>query len=258
MSPDYYTLHPLALFWQTSPCGLGGPTNPGGPCTGGYGPSGSPAPQLANPVTSTLGLGPGEVAAIGLAVLALVALRLLLRKTRKAVAPTTPKDQADPGASASAEPDEEDRDALDAAYFDRAESAEAGQLVCPCCGEVYDDGSTSGGVCPVCGAGPDEVDDSSRLDDDLESCQHCLFLYPAESLNADFLCPACAELPHCQICGELVDDADRVDGFMGAVHRECEIASEAAARRGEIDADGPSLAGSNPNGVGADDEGLRE
>jgi len=61
-------------------CGLGGPDNPGGPCTGTYGPH-----ELAASVVDALGLGTQEVMLVGASLLALVALGVLILSVRRSL-----------------------------------------------------------------------------------------------------------------------------------------------------------------------------
>ena len=215
-SPSWYSLHPIAAFWDD--CGLGSDPNASGPCSGTYGPG-----PLSNSLNEQLAGGRAEVLAVGAALLVLAALLLLLRMIRKPV-----------GVRA-------------------VESADLDGYVCRKCGSDDVSGSSIDQVvCGACGfvGNADFVGDGEMSDDafvaKIESlrpgqswCQGCDLVYPSDGYG----CPCCGGgsrlwedddddslgdvAPVCDTCGEpfTPDEGSWVGGTCSA----CNAAAEARA-----------------------------
>lgn len=301
MSPSYWTLHPFALFWQSSPCGLGGPTDPTGPCTGGYGPSGSAgqdASAIGQGAVSLFGTGHGMLLAIGLSLVTLWAILFLLKQSKRAAkakakgegkkAPVDLEEDCDRcGADVAGEFRGQVlcesclADARNEALAGEIVDLEEGEGLCLKCGMHYD---VDEGGCPVCGSWEDDdapsadssepaCDDGETPDDAAEAveeaeCPGCRNSVRASSM-VDGLCESCAYslsdvgaaegLEPCSVCGELFHPSEMEGDLFPACHA-CATATEADARRREIDVDGPDdeeTFHGNPDGIGAEDEGVR-
>jgi hypothetical protein len=220
VSPSVYTLHPILAFFPD--CGLGSDPNASGPCTGTLTPD-----HLGDSVTGVFSTGPGVVASIGAALLALAAMIMLLRMVRRLVGDeTAPASDAadvescrDCGASVSPGCDSPYCDACFAAHID---GLQPGEAWCANCGATYwtdpdRDPCDDDSGCPCCGSGG-VTDDAG-------------------------------DVGVCSVCGV---QSDELVGDLFPACPDCAAASEAAARDSEID-DGPDdeeTFGGNPDGVG--------
>jgi hypothetical protein len=226
MSPAYYTLHPVAAFLFPD-CGIGSDPNGSGPCTGTYGPE-----YLGESVTSILSSGKGEVIAVGAALLAMFAVVVLLNMIRRPLKRAKPEPETEAAVACKQcgglVSSEVDSVLCDDCFSQAINALEAGQVLCGCCGETYwgrfgepedFDYGEEPDPCPFCGgAGVDEAEPPA----DAGVCSVCGCA--SEELVGD-LFPACPE---------------------------CAAASEAEARRSEVD-DGPDDEATfegNPNGIG--------
>lgn len=257
-------MNPAVLYFAD--CGIGSDPNATGPCVGGSGPASAAqdAAQLGQSAVSTFAGGHGMIVAIGAALLALTAVRLLLWYVRQAAKgsakPKAPDDIEEDcercGADAAGEFQGEVlcesclTDARNDALADEIAALEEGEGLCLRCGLHYD---VEEGGCPVCGSWDEEgEDDAASADSDGPARD------PVEA--ADDAAEAVDESRACAVCGLTVHDGEGRETMFGPVHTACEEQAEAAARIAEIDWDGPGdeeTFHGNPRGVGADDEGIR-
>lgn len=221
MSPSYFTLHPVAVFFAD--CGLGSDPDYTGPCTGT---SGTSSPDyLSASLNSSLAQGKGQLMAIGAALLVLAALLLLVRMIRKPTGVRTSRaesadldgyvcrkcgsddiagssvDLVTCGACGFAGNADDVRDSpaedpamSDADFVAKLESLEPGQAWCMDCDVTYwtDEDDSS---CPCCGNG--------RRDDEDWSCE----AEAAESVQSD---GTGRGFTTCAACG-FADDPENIE-----------------------------------------------
>lgn len=252
MSPMFYSTHPMALLWD---CGLGSDPDYSGPCTGT---SGTSSPDyLSASAKSAFSSGKGEILAIGAALLVLAGILVMLRMIRKPLGVRTAPTESEElegyvcrkcgsddlsgvspdlavcgacGFAGNAQSVAGDEGLSDEDFVAKIESLEPGQAWCQGCDLVY--WSENDG-CPCCGGGGlDDEDWSPDMSPDLgpSICDKCGVTFePDEGSWVGDTCSA---------CNAAYDEAHALD---------------------DIDAgpDDEEAAQGNPDGIGADDEGLR-
>ncbi|AND68422.1 hypothetical protein ATSB10_09680 [Dyella thiooxydans] len=222
-SPAYYSLHPVAYFFD---CGIGSDPTSTGPCTGTY-----TAAQVGQGTASIFSSGKAQVIAVGAVLLALAAILVLIRLSAAATSGRNRK-----GKQAEAEPLNCERcgaaintddefptshgDLCGDCFFAAGEGALTllpGQAMCMSCGVVVDmaEGEHWDG-CPACGFNGSEEEEAMGV---------------------------------CSVCG--VESAELVGDLFPACP-DCAAESEERAIREDTD-DGPSDADTydgNPDGIG--------
>lgn len=278
MSPMYYSTHPFALLLD---CGLGSDPDYQGPCTGTAGTS-SPD-YLSASAKSSFASGKSEILAIGAALLVLAAVLVLLRMIRKPLGVRTSpseSDDLDGYVCRKCGSDDISGASVDlvtcgaCGFAGNADSSPIpalaeGQGYCFSCGMTYDveDGCPCGcrsfdGTCPECGSS--EV----NTDGEVWQCEDCgADNYPdvadqrtAEEKASDYrlaVAGSGSDVCVCDKCGTLFTPDE--GSWVGDTCSACNEAYNEAHALDDVDAgpDDEGAAHGNPDGIGADDEGLR-